>query len=116
MPNKQLKHYLDGSYQIEVVPEATPTRPIFLARIKSMPQCSAQGFTQDEAVRALEHIRRVHITRKFERGAQIPEPDLPKNQVIITRTVQGGGSATRLVDDVNYTSPSTEGLKVQRVG
>ena len=49
MPNKPLEYYLDGNYEIEVLPEGSPTGPIFLARHKSMPACSAQGITVEEA-------------------------------------------------------------------
>ena len=98
MPNKPLAYYLDGSYEIAVLPEGTPNGLIFLARLKSMPTCSAQGSTEQEALAALEYIRRAHITRRHERGAEIPDPDLPQDQGVITRTVQGGGSARVLVD------------------
>lgn len=114
MPNKPLEHYLDGSYQIEVIPEGTPNGPIFLARLKSMPTCSAQGSTQEDALTALEYIRKAHITRRHERGAEIPDPDLPQDQRVITRTVQGGGSALVLVD-VPFTAAPDDNILVKLV-
>lgn len=96
-----LQHYLDGGYQIEAVEEPTPNGPsIWAARISAMPSCVAQGATREEAVKSLEEVFPRYVRARFERGAEIPEPDLPGGMTaVVYRVVQDRTADDHRPDD-----------------
>lgn len=89
-PNKPVNHYLDGGYQVDVVGEEAG---MWIARVRALPSCLAQGATMDEAVKRLEGLFQVYVRARYARGATIPEPDLPvevKAQWLQTPAIIGG--------------------------
>lgn len=88
MKTKSLTHYLHGSYQVEAIEERLPSGgSIWAARIAAMQRCVAQGPTMEAAVNSLESIFPVYVTARFERGAPIPEPDLPEGTESVLRLI-----------------------------
>lgn len=88
MSDKPLSHYLEGSYQVEAIEERLPGGgSMWAARIAAMPRCVAQGATMETAIASLESVFPEYVTARHERGAPIPEPDLPEGTESVLRLI-----------------------------
>ena len=115
---KTLEFYLAGGYSTEIIVEDGPERPIYVARIISMPGCLAQSHDPTDARQKLVQFQESYIRSRYERGADIPNPDLTEGLDSTTFTTQTGGVATMFVPvmDVGLTVESDDDeLKVAAV-
>ena len=93
---KPLEFYLAGGYAKEIIEEEAPGGTIYVARIISMPGCLAQSDDRTDAQEKLEQLLVPYIQSRLERGADIPEPDLPAGSVWTSVTILAGGTAQTL--------------------
>lgn len=90
--------YLKGGYVVDVLEEEAPGDggKIYVAYIRAMPGCLAQGASPDEAKGRLDDIKSEYIQHRHERGAPLPEPDFDVGVVasISRTTLTGDGFAS----------------------
>ena len=98
---KPLEFYLAGGYSTEIIVEAGPERPIYIARIICMPGCLAQSDDPTDARQKLAQFLSSYIRSRYERGADIPDPDLSEGLDSTTFTTQTGGIATLFVPAID---------------
>jgi predicted RNase H-like HicB family nuclease len=66
-----LEHYFNLRYPITIYPEADGG---YVAMIKDLPGCIAQGETPDEIMANIEEARQLWIETVYEHGDEIPLP------------------------------------------
>ena len=87
---KPLQYYLAGGYAREIIEEEAPGGTIFVARIISMPGCLAQSDDRTDAEEKLNQLLIPYIQSRLERGADVPEPDLPVGSNWTSVTISSG--------------------------
>ena len=90
---KPLEFYLAGEYAREIIEEKAPGGTIYVARIISMPGCLAQSDDPTHAKEKLDQLLVPYIQSRLERGADIPEPDLPMGSMWTSIMIHAGGTA-----------------------
>ena len=93
---KPLEFYLAGEYAKEIIEEGAPEGTIYVARIISMPGCLAQSDDRTDAEEKLDQLLVPYIQSRLERGADIPEPDLPAGSMWTSVIIHAGGTAQAL--------------------
>ena len=93
---KPLEFYLAGGYAKEIIEEEAPGGKIYVARIISMPGCLAQSVDPTDAKEKLDQLLVPYIQSRLERGADIPEPDLPVGSMWTSVMIHAGGTAQAL--------------------
>ena len=93
---KPLEFYLAGEYAKEIIEEEAPGGTIYVARIISMPGCLAQRGDPTDAKEKLDQLLAPYIQSRLERGADIPEPDLPVGLMWTSVMIHAGGTALAL--------------------
>lgn len=73
---RPLEHYLNGHYEVETFLDEGGPRTWWIARLRAMPGCIAQGDTEEQALARLERIRGSFIRSAHSMGV-MPEPDEP---------------------------------------
>ena len=115
---KPLEFYLAGEYAREIIEEEAPGGTIYVARIISMPGCLAQSDDPEDAKGKLNQLLVSYIQSRLERGADIPEPDLPAGSMWTSVIIHAGGTAQALKPpaDVGMTMDSEDDQLMVAVG
>ena len=92
---KPLEFYLAGGYAKEIIEEEAPGGKIYVARIISMPGCLAQSGDPTDAKEKLDQLLAPYIQSRLERGADIPEPDLPVGLMWTSVMIRSSGGTAQ---------------------
>ena len=71
---KTLSYYMALPYTIDVDHEESGEAPPFVASIRELPGCMAQGATHNEAVQELREAQSLFVETLLEHGVSVPEP------------------------------------------
>jgi len=71
---KDLDYYDNLPYNIILETWDDGRGPYYVARVAELPHCMIHGDTPEEAVRAIQSVKRGWIESNLKRGKKIPEP------------------------------------------
>ncbi len=106
---EELAHISNYSVQIEADQTTENETPIFLASIRELPGCMAQGATVDEAMKNLAEVKIEFIESLLEDNLPVPTGTTTQTASLAERDIREetvGGSPSFMDDHARASRPS----------